>query len=158
QCMGEVVPLAENCSDGVDNNCNGMVDEDIDADGDGFTTCAGHDCCDSTECSDPSKVNPGAFDAPGNGLDDDCNGAVDDTALMCDQGIPSDTGNAGDFARAMELCQTATMNDKKWGVISATLTLADGNGTPAARSHSIRPHWGSGLTPHGGMSMVELST
>ena len=26
-CVGEVVPQGENCSDGIDNNCNGMVDE-----------------------------------------------------------------------------------------------------------------------------------
>src|SRR5262245_61298936 len=77
-CMGQVVRLAENCSDAVDNNCNGMTDEDVDLDGDGFTTCGG-DCCDSTECSDPNLVNAGAFDAPGNTLDDDCDGTVDNT-------------------------------------------------------------------------------
>ena len=55
-----------------------MVDEDVDADGDGFTTCGG-DCCDSTECANPALVNPGAFDVPGNGVDDDCDGMVDNT-------------------------------------------------------------------------------
>ena len=64
-CLGEVVPVAEDCTNGVDDNCNVMTDEDIDSDGDGYTTCAGHDCCDSTECSNPSEVNPGAFDVPG---------------------------------------------------------------------------------------------
>src|SRR5262245_13338212 len=49
-CSGEIVPLQEQCGDGVDNNCNGSVDEDVDADGDGVTTCGG-DCCDSTECT-----------------------------------------------------------------------------------------------------------
>ena len=38
-----------------------------------------------------------------------------------------------DFAKAIDICQTATMTDKKWGVISATLTLADGTGAPDAR-------------------------
>src|SRR5262245_5773019 len=40
-CTGEVVPQAENCTDHIDNNCNGMTDEDIDQDGDGWTTCGG---------------------------------------------------------------------------------------------------------------------
>ena len=157
-CQGEVLPAAENCGDGIDNNCNGMVDEDIDADGDGFTTCTGHDCCDSTECSEPGKVNPGAFDAPNNGVDDDCDGNVDNTTLICDQGIPSNTSTAMDFAKAMELCQTSSMTDKKWGVISAELTLADGTGTPATRSHAVRTKFGANVTPHGGVSFAMLST
>ena len=77
QCMNEVVPVAEVCGDSVDNNCNGATDEDVDADGDGFTTCGG-DCCDSTECTNPKAVNPGAFEVAGDGVDNDCNGTVDD--------------------------------------------------------------------------------
>ncbi|HEU0036744.1 MAG TPA: choice-of-anchor L domain-containing protein [Kofleriaceae bacterium] len=157
QCEGEVVPVAESCADAVDNNCNGMTDEDVDADGDGFTTCGG-DCCDSTECSAPGLVNPGAFDAPGNNLDDDCNGVADDTQLLCDQGIASNTTNAVDFAKAIDICQEATAADKKWGVISAKLTLADGTGVPVAKSHAVRPRFGSGVLPQGGVSLALLST
>ncbi len=157
QCVGEVVPVQEMCTDGIDNNCNGMVDEDVDADGDGVTTCGG-DCCDSTECSNPAAVNPGAFDAPGNNFDDDCNGTVDDSVALCDQNLSSASLNAMDYARAIDLCQTATMADTKWGVISATLTLADGSGVPAARASSIRTHFGSGVLPKGGTSMALLST
>ena len=157
QCEGEVVPAAENCGDGVDNNCNGTADEDVDADGDGFTTCGG-DCCDSTECGSPKLVNPGAFDAPGNSVDDDCNGVTDDAQLLCDQGLTSSTANAVDFAKAIDICQTATVGDKKWGVISAKLTLADGTGVPADRSHAIRPKFGTNVVPQGGMAMALLST
>ena len=156
-CQGEVVPVAETCGDGVDNNCNGKVDEMEDADGDGYTTCGG-DCCDSTECSNPKDVNPGAFDVPGNGVDDDCDGMIDNTTLLCDQGLSSGTAMATDFAKAIDICQTATMADKKWGVISAALTLPDGNGTPDAVAHSIRAHFGSGVLPQGGVSMALLST
>jgi len=156
-CVGEVVPHGEMCGDGVDNNCNGSVDEDVDMDGDGVTTCQG-DCCDSTECSTPALVNAGAFDAPGNNFDDDCNGVVDDGVLLCDQGLPSGSLDAMDYAKAIDLCQTATMADKKWGVISATLTLADGMGTPATKAHSIRGHYGSGVMPKGGTNMAILST
>ena len=61
-CVGQVLPAPEMCGDGVDNNCNGMVDKDIDEDGDGYTTCGG-DCCDSVSvCGDPAGVNPGAIE------------------------------------------------------------------------------------------------
>jgi hypothetical protein len=156
-CVGEVVPATEACSDGIDNNCNGAVDEDIDADGDGVTTCAG-DCCDSTECTKPELVNPGAFDAAGNDLDDDCDGMVDNTALLCDQGLASNSSQPLDYARALELCQQATPGDQRWGVLSAQLTLADGSGVPAARAHSIRQRFGTGVMPRGGSSLVLLST
>ena len=156
-CNGEQLPVAENCTDGIDNNCNGAVDDNQDADGDGFTTCNG-DCCDSIECSNPSQVNPGAFDTPGDGIDNDCDGMVDNTAQLCDQGLMSNSSNAMDYAKAIDICQTATMNDKKWGVISATLTLADGTGVPDSNSYSIRPHYGTGVQPQGGVSLAIISS
>ncbi|MCX5746051.1 MAG: choice-of-anchor L domain-containing protein [Proteobacteria bacterium] len=157
-CEGEVVPVPENCGDGLDNNCNGKTDEVEDADGDGYTTCGGGDCCDSTECTRPDLVNPGAFDAAGNNLDDDCNGAIDDTVQLCDQSLPSDSTNALDFAKAIDICKTATMADRAWGVISGTLTYPDGTGTPDPQSHAIRAHFGTGVLPQGGLSLAMLST
>jgi len=156
-CMGEVVPVGETCGDNIDNNCNGMTDENVDSDGDGYTTCNG-DCCDSTECSNPAEVNPGAFDTPGDGVDNDCDGTVDNNVALCDQGLMSNSANAMDYAKAIDLCQTATMMDKKWGVISATLTLPDGTGMPDPKASSIRPHFGSGVMPQGGVSLMEISS
>jgi Putative metal-binding motif len=155
-CDGEVVPVGEACGDGADNNCNGMVDEDQDADGDGITTCGG-DCCDSTECSAPKLVNPGAFDAPGNNFDDDCDGTIDNGAAACDSALVSDTTSAVDFAKAIELCEQTTMADKKWGVISAQLTLANGSGVPAVQAHAVRPKFGA-TTPRAGQRLALLST
>jgi hypothetical protein len=159
-CVGEVVPTGENgaaCHDGIDNNCNGVADEDVDQDMDGFTTCGG-DCCDSTECSKPEAVNPGAFDAAGNHVDDDCNGTVDDTILLCDQNLASNSADALDFAKAIDICQTATETDKRWGVISGSLTLVDGTGVPDPEGHAIRPQYGAGVLPQGGVSLAILST
>lgn len=156
-CTGEIVPTQELCTDGIDNNCSGETDENVDMDGDGVTTCGG-DCCDSTECSNPGGVNSGAFDAAGNNFDDDCNGVVDDQPALCDSGLSSASLNAMDYAKAIDLCQTATMTEKKWGVISATLTLADGTGVPATPAQSIRPRFGPGVLPKAGASLALLST
>ncbi len=162
-CEGEVTPVAENCTDGVDNNCNGMTDEDVDLDGDQFTTCGvpgviPGDCCDWTECDKPRTVNPGAYDAVGNGIDDDCNGIADDTALLCDQGINSGTTNAMEFAKAIDICQTSSAQDYQWGVVDAKLSLTDGNGTPDREGHAIRPRFGANLLPQGGVSLAIISS
>ena len=158
-CDGEQAPTGEVCANGIDDNCNGTVDENQDADGDGFSTCGG-DCCDATTdgCGDPKLVNPGAFEAPGNMVDDDCDGHVDNVAAAtCDSGIASNSANGMDYAKAMDICQTATMTDKKWGVISATFTLPDNTGSPNASQRAVRTTFGS--TPvKGGASYAVLST
>jgi hypothetical protein len=156
-CVGQVLPVQENCTDGIDNNCNGMTDEDIDQDGDGFTTCGG-DCCDSVECSNPAAVNPSAFDVPGDGVDNDCNGIIDDSLLICDQGLASNSSTAADYAKAIDICQTTTMGSPKWGLIDAKLDLPDGTGMPDAVAHSIRPKFGTSVMPQGGVSMAVISS
>jgi hypothetical protein len=155
-CEGEVVPQPEKCGNGIDDNCSGQADEDVDADHDGFTTCAG-DCCDSTECANPASVNPGAFDVPGNGVDDDCDGHVDNT-ITCDSGLASDSTNALDFAKAMDLCGDAQPGNRTWGVLSATWSLTDGTGVPDVRGHAIRPDWGPNVMPHAGAAFGVIST
>ncbi len=162
-CEGEVTPVTENCTDGVDNNCNGMVDEDIDLDGDGYTTCGvpgvvAGDCCDWTECSKPPTVNPGAYDAANNGVDDDCNGVIDDTILLCDQNIDSNTTNAMEFAKAIDICQVTTEQDHRWGVIDAKISLTDGTGTVDKEAYAVRPRFGAGVIPQGGLSLAMISS
>lgn len=157
QCSGQVLPSQEVCANGIDENCSGTVDEDQDADGDGFTTCQG-DCCDSGECGQPELVNPGAFDAIGNELDDDCDGQIDNPQTACDIGLPSSPTDMIDYARAMDLCPVVTEESRHWGVISAALTLASGTGAPGAGSHSIRPMFGSGLLPQSGLAFALFSS
>ncbi len=158
-CTDQVIPTGENCTNGIDDNCNGAIDEETDNDGDGFSTCGG-DCCDSQAdgCGSPELVNPGAFEASGNSVDDDCDGIVDNAiAATCDTGLASNSATALDYAKAIDLCQTATMTDGRWGVISARFVHPSGTGTPNAAQRAIRPAFGS-TSVQAGASFAVLST
>jgi hypothetical protein len=104
-----------------------------DVDGDGWTVADG-DCCDDPAgpCGpDAAWVNPGAFDAVGNALDDDCDGAIDDPPASDCSTAPKLTGLTGiDLARAIDLCQETTANpplpQRRWGVLEAGLLRASG--------------------------------
>jgi hypothetical protein len=92
-CAGEVTPTAETC-DGLDNDCNGQVDEGL-----GQTIC-GVGACQATTPSclngvpqicTPRPPQPETCD----GLDNDCNGAIDDLpALTCGVGACERTAPA----------------------------------------------------------------
>ena len=162
-CENEVLPGPEDCESGEDDDCDGLVD-DSDIDGDGFGACS-TDCCDvdGGACSDAALVNPGAYEVVGNELDDDCDGEIDEEQSTCDEGLASDTTDAQAFARAMELCQFTEEDpedpaDRTWGIIDASLTLADGTGTPLAVQHALRGSYGDLIDPEEGDTMVVLSS
>lgn len=96
----------------------------VDHDGDGFSFVAG-DC---NDC-DPSS-NPGAFDVPDNGVDEDCNGTADDEPTGCDRSIALDSADPYDAARTIDLCRTTTADaagrDRTWGVVDAAFVAPDG--------------------------------
>ncbi|CAN92604.1 hypothetical protein predicted by Glimmer/Critica [Sorangium cellulosum So ce56] len=162
-CLHQVLPALDVCADGVDNDCDGTVDNPPDQDGDGWTICDG-DCCDfpSDGCGAPALVNRGAFEVAGNGIDDDCDGVADNTA-PCDAGLASDSPTALDYAKAIDLCVTTTASPpsssrRTWGVLSASFHRADGTSAPAAAQRSIRQGFGSGITPLRGARLAVLST
>lgn len=84
---------AENCTDGIDNNCNGRVDTQdenaigcsldcTDDDGDSYSPDGG--TCGQTDCNDNNaSVNPRAFESCDDGLDNDCNGQTDCNDNAC---------------------------------------------------------------------------
>ena len=87
----------ERCGDGVDNNCDGSVDEGCetceDSDGDGY--CLGELDCDDRDAS----THTNAAERCGDGVDNNCNGVIDED---CDGCIDADgdgfCGNIDDCA------------------------------------------------------------
>jgi hypothetical protein len=143
ECVGQVLPSPEICSNGIDENCDGedMTPENaIDYDGDGYTYCDG-DCCETgwePGCSgndSPERINPGSYEMTDNYVDDNCNGQVDEVE-HCDAGLSlavgDYAGNAEKLAKAMGVCA---------GLISAELSLA---GEPVTEQIDTNPNACSG--------------
>lgn len=91
-----VKPGATESADGVDEDCDGVVDEGtstFDDDGDGYTE-AGGDCDDE----DPD-ANPAGVESSCDGVDDDCDG-IDDNDTSCSDddgdGWAEDDGDCND--------------------------------------------------------------
>ena len=94
---------AEVCTNGIDDDCDGLTDvEDgactaaVDADGDGWCP-SGRDDDGDGDCLDPGEdvasgdcndaddaIHPDAAEVCDDGLDNDCNGAIDAADMLCD--------------------------------------------------------------------------
>jgi hypothetical protein len=90
--------------DGLDNNCNGNVDEGLDGDGDGYLLCTG-DCAD-----DDPTLNPGMAEIC-DGIDNDCDAAVDEGFDNDADGYTPCQGDCEDweasvFPGQVEICDT----------------------------------------------------
>lgn len=157
-CVGQVLPAflaSEYVCDAAyplrDNDCNGVADSLQDEDGDGYPVCKNgqlFDCCDNEDMcltSRPDLVHAGVpSDCRGNGIDDNCNGLVDEGQIICgeekncegddcetevckfDYG-DCDTGlvwnHANDdsaallLARSMDICMNASSDPNKGALI-----------------------------------------
>jgi len=87
---------ADTC-DGLDNDCDGVVDNGADADHDGYSSCGavqGDGTLGGADCDDgDASVHPGAQERC-DGVDDDCNGVVDDPDRVCAPGTRCDPSAA----------------------------------------------------------------
>ena len=161
ECRDQVLPRAEICSDGIDQDCDGSdltpeTAEDID--GDGYTYCNG-DCCETSwDCAaDPAKVNPSSYEVQMNGVDDNCDGHIDESVSPCDTGIMTETTDPMDMAQSIDLCPV--VDDKSFGVVSAKLLFPDGTeGEIPAQQHAVLTGYGNVLKPKAGMSFLAFST
>ena len=68
------------CDDDIDNDCDGAkdgYDPDTDGDGDGYSACA--PIAANVDCDDTkADIYPGGTELCGDGIDNDCDGAVDE--------------------------------------------------------------------------------
>ncbi len=161
ECRDQVLPVAEICSDGIDQDCDGSdltPETAVDIDGDGYTYCSG-DCCETGwDClGEPEKVNPSSFEVPDNAVDDNCNGQIDEVVSACDANIMQDTSDPIDMAQSIDLCPVA--GEQTFGVVSAKLLFPDGTeGEIPAQQHAVLPGYGNVLKPKAGNSFLVFST
>jgi hypothetical protein len=133
--------------------CN-VTDPNADNDGDGWTIAQG-DCNDCT-----AQMNPGAYDFPGNNIDEDCNGKKDDEPTNCDGSLDVQSQNAIDGAKAIGLCKMA--QGQGWGLVNARYATADnqplGSYDPAGLGHGILTGFGPNVHPQEGVKLLALSS
>jgi len=109
----DVFPDQTESCDGLDNDCDGDIDEDFDGDGDGYYSEAEADCATvyaDLDCDDVlPTVFPFNFEDCTNGIDDNCNGSIDEDEDLDGDGVTTCGGDcndddAGVYTGAAELC------------------------------------------------------
>ncbi|MGI6393803.1 MAG: choice-of-anchor L domain-containing protein [bacterium] len=150
ECVGQTLPSVEICNSGFDEDCDGneLVSGgpgDVDLDKDGYSICDG-DCCDSKDqCADPNLVNPGAVEFIGDGIDNNCNGVVDEPKTGCSTEKQMGVAvTAIDLLKAMDICEIHDPVKNNWGIVGTpTLTRASGSGAVDYRQYGVTTQFGT---------------
>jgi len=125
-----VYPDAEEVCDAIDNNCDGaLLEDEVDADGDGYFLCQSGGRAPDCDDTDPT-VHPGATEAC-NGVDDNCDGEMSggeidedgDGKMVCEGDCDDDDPAA--YPGADEVCDAA---DNDCDGLVDTPFDADGDG------------------------------
>jgi hypothetical protein len=161
-------PLGATVTLGADTLPRATATEGVDLDGDGWSVADG-DCCDSPAdgCGPEAPwINPGAFEIPATGLDEDCDGTVDNVLPSDCSTAPKLTGLTGsDLARALDLCPTTVSDpppaERRWGVLQADLLRATGNDSDTNLVNfqaAVFTGFGTNNTPVANATMAALAT
>ena len=106
----------EVCDNGIDEDCDGLIDAGdpdcpcADGDGDGYGDPANTSCSyPELDCDDSdAEVNPGHAEVAGNGVDDDCDGLVDEACFVATAAFGSERDARIEVLRAFRDARLVT--------------------------------------------------